>query len=178
MSKENLLFFNTIKTVEKKNIAMISFILIIIINTIIGSINLSFSDNNNFVFTIISSFFSSTFTILFYFLLIYLFSKIAKGNTNKKNIWKTTTAMVLILTIINFIASIIQFIFQLDTDKFNLLSLNILNPDIRELEPINLLLFLSSYFIFLILYTICNVKKIYAIICGLVFFFLRLVIDI
>lgn len=178
MTKENLLFFNTIKTFEKKNVVMISFILIVIMNIIIGSINLNFSNNNNLIFVIISSLFSSIFTILFYFLLIYIFSKLAKGLVNNKNLFKATTIMVCILTTFNLIAAIIQFLFQLDTNKINLLSLNVLDPNIAELEPINLILFLSSYFIFLILHTLCDVKKVYAIICSVVFLILRLSVDI
>ncbi|MCA2504003.1 hypothetical protein [Staphylococcus xylosus] len=178
MTKENLLFFNTIKTFEKKNVVMISFILIVIMNIIIGSINLNFSNNSNLTFIIISSLFSSIFTILFYFLIIYIFSKLAKGLVNNKNLFKATTIMVCILTTFNLIASIIQFLFQLDTNKINLLSLNVLDPNIAELEPINLILFLSSYLIFLILHTLCDVKKVYAIISSVIFLILRLAIDI
>ncbi|MDT3894768.1 hypothetical protein RPN58_08625, partial [Staphylococcus arlettae] len=80
------------------------------------------------MFSTITGAFSTIISILFIFILSLIVTKIFKTEPRVKSLFSGSISLVLIINIVTLIVVIIQFLFGLNPEKYNILSLNIFNP--------------------------------------------------
>lgn len=174
MKKNLILGDSFLSVVEKKKWVLNFFLLITIIilssiltlhmvdfNGLTKEMNLDPNEEGSVpifanIFIIVLSFFSTMFSVILHYFFFLIVVKLANSKLKPLNIMSASIFMQLIIAILSFLGIIIQLIFNVPIEDYNILSLNILDKGNDFLSNINVTLFLQSYLVFLILYI--NVK--------------------
>lgn len=147
----------------------------IIFSIIIMLITSKFTEESiNITYIVTFSVFSVFGTIMVYFVIILLISKIMKSETPNLDFFKASITITFIVFSVKLITSIIQLMFNIDTNKYDLLSLNILNSKSALLNSIDFYIFLNSYLLILVLYCTSKLKGKSALIFGIIFLIVNL----
>ncbi len=109
--------------------------------------------------TYIGNVFTTIFTIIGFFLIFLVISRIMKSEVKKKSLFSASAIFVLLNIIVNLIVLIIQWIFGLSPKKVILTSLNIFDQGNQLLAIFDLKLIIKSYLFFLVLYYTSNLRK-------------------
>lgn len=179
MEKGNIFLSDLFKNDKFKEKWLLQLIGTILFSFIVMIITAIFSgENMNWIYIVMFSLFSALWMILIYYIVIFIISKIMKSETKNSVFIKSSITITFVIFSVKFIVSIIQLIFSIDPNEYDLLSLNILNSNNPILNAIDLYVFLSSYLLILGLYYSSNLKGKTAIIFGIAFLAVNLFFNI
>lgn len=122
------------------------------------------------IFSTITGAFSAITSILVIFVLSFIVTKIFKTEPRVKSLFSGSISLVLIVNIVTLIVVIIQFLFGLNPEKYNILSLNIFNPGNEILGAFDFKLIIQSYLFMLLLHATGKLSIKYAAIISIVLF--------
>nr|AFD03080.1 epidermicin locus hypothetical protein [Staphylococcus epidermidis]UVZ00166.1 hypothetical protein [Staphylococcus epidermidis] len=178
MKNQNL-FFKEIFTENKiKNKWLFQLATCLLLNIGIMIIGSTFSKSSiNYIYILIFSLLSISVMIFIYYIVILIFSKIFKSDVENKEIFISSVSIVCIITAVKIIVSIIQLIFSIDTNKYDLLNLGIFNDKNVLLSSIDFYTLLSGYLLTLSFYYVSKFKLSLSIILGLTFTFLDFIFN-
>lgn len=106
---------------------------------------------NRTIFSITGGF-AVLFSMLFFFVLSLVVTKILKTKPSAKSLFSGAVLLVLVMNIVTLIVAIVQFLFGLNPEDYNILSLNIFNAGNKILGVFDLKLILQSYLFMLLLH--------------------------
>lgn len=151
----------------------------VIFSIIVMLITAKFSGENiNATYIVAFSIFSVLWMIGVYFIIIFISSKIMKSKAKNSAFFKTSVTITFIIFSVKLIVSIIQLIFHINPNEYDLLSLNILNSKNTILNSIDFYAFFSSYLLILGLYYTSELKGKVAVIFGIIFLIVNLFFNI
>ncbi|MEX6125575.1 hypothetical protein ACU40P_07355 [Staphylococcus arlettae] len=130
------------------------------------------------MFSTITGAFSTIISILFIFILSLIVTKIFKTEPRVKSLFSGSISLVLIINIVTLIVVIIQFLFGLNPEKYNILSLNIFNPGNEILGAFDFKLIIQSYLFMLLLHATGKLSIKYAAIISIVLFIFLLTLNL
>lgn len=130
------------------------------------------------MFSTITGAFSTIISILFIFILSLIVTKIFKTEPRVKSLFSGSISLVLIINIVTLIVVIIQFLFGLNPEKYNILSLNIFNPGNEILGAFDFKLIIQSYLFMLLLHATGKLSLNYAAIISIVLFIFLLTLNL
>ncbi|MEJ7540995.1 hypothetical protein [Staphylococcus intermedius] len=94
--------------------------------------------------------FTVLFSMLFFFILSLVVAKILKTKPSAKSLFSGAVLLVLVINVVTLIVAIIQFLFGLNPEDYNILSLNVFNAGNQILAAFDLKLTLQSYLFMLL----------------------------